>query len=171
MFYFQFYYRTSHSGIASFLLNTYIISHFFSHISLHKQRMSMKFIHIRGILLIFIFGFVWTHPVRMIKNKMKLGLEKIWHHLYSIFIWSESYLLIWMTSTKWLIKAFFSNDKKKLMYRRVKDHKKWESQVLVVVFLRRIRKCSINNDIYCQKRKTLYHIVWKLFSLFFVFGT
>ena len=50
----------------------------------------------------------------------------------------------------------------------MKDHKKLQSQALFVVFLRRIRKCSINNNIYCQKRKTLYHIVWKLFSLFFL---
>ena len=85
-----------------------------------------------------------------------------------MFIGGKSHLLIWMTCPKWLIKAFFSNNKKKLMYKRVKDHKKWESQVLFVVFLWRIRKCSINNDIYCQKRKTLYHIVWELFSLFFL---
>ena len=87
--------------------------------------------------------------------------------IYSMFIGGKSHLLIWMTCPKWLIKAFFSNNKKKLMYKRVKDHKKWESQVLVVVFLRRIRKCSINNNIYYQKQNSVYHILWKLFSLFF----
>ena len=67
----------SFSWLVSFLLNTYIISHFFGHISLHKQRMSMKFIHIWGILLIFIFGFMWTHLFGRIKNTAKLGIDKI----------------------------------------------------------------------------------------------